>query len=179
MATHEAQFKAVMTRIGCARLLLARSKGKQGHALTSRIQGQAITEALGRNPELLPGLSSEDRGKCLALLSQCAFLEGDMAALLKVVAPPRPREKTRLPNQVFFPEVLQYFTATEWATLNGKDIMACLSLFADRMLQLGGRNCSEQCMAKVLSVSLYICSLMKLDELSKSRLLAFFKLEYK
>ena len=93
---------------------------------------------------------------------------------------PIPKEKRRLPNQIFFPAVLQYFTETEWGgTSQSKDIMACISLFVDRMLQPGGRNCSEQCMAKVLSVSLYICSNMKLDDLSKSRLLAFAKVEYK
>ena len=87
MATEKAQFQVVMTRIGCARLLLTKSKRKPEHPLISRIQGQAIEEVMGRNPKLMPGLSSEDRGQCLALLTQCAFLEGDMAALLKVVEP--------------------------------------------------------------------------------------------
>ena len=49
----------------------------------------------------------------------------------------------------------------------------------DRLLQLGGRNISERCATSIVSTIMYMTGIKGLDEKSKSRLLVFFKVDYK
>ena len=94
----------VMARLGCARFLLAKAKGKPEEALVSRVQKECLVELMSQDAALLPGLSSDDRGKLLALLVQCPFCEEDKKAILDLVQPPPAPSadfKKRTPMQRF------------------------------------------------------------------------------
>ena len=174
-------FGMMMARLGCARLLLAKAKGKPEQDLVSRIQKDSLVEVMSQDAALLPGLSSDDRGKLLALLLQCSFRTEDKKAILDLVEPPpSPDSKKRAPMQRFYPQTLQYFRKAEWmAMLERKDLQQAASLVIDRILDLGGCHVREQCWSNLVACLLWVCGAVALDMQAKTRILMFVKAEYK
>ena len=115
-------FGLVMARLGCARFVLAKAKGKPEEALVSRVQKDALVALMSKDAAWLPGLSSDDRGKLLALLVQCPFCEEDKQAILDLVQPPLPPpadpKKQRAPMQRIYPNILEYFREDEWVAMS-------------------------------------------------------------
>ena len=177
------EFEMLMARVGCARLLVAKAKGKLEEGVVSRVQKDALLAAMSKNAEFLPGLSSENRGKLLALLLQCSFAEDDKAAILKMVDPvvaQKKKKSKRKQMQVFYPTILQYFRTDEWRSMRDTaDMCNVVDVFVSRLLELGGCNLSEPCMASVVSCMMWLCGAMRLDQQSKSRVLMYVKAEYK
>ena len=51
-------FGLVMARLGCARFVLAKAKGKPEEDMVSRVQKDALVELMSKDAAWLPGLSS-------------------------------------------------------------------------------------------------------------------------
>ena len=177
-------FGLVMARLGCARFVLAKAKGKPEEALASRVQKDALVALMSKVAAWLPGLSSDDRGKLLFLLVQCPFCEEDKQAILDLVQPlPAPAadsKKQRTPMQRFYPKILEYFREDEWVAMSErKNLQYTASLVIDRVLDLGGNHVSEQCWSSLVACILWTSGAAKLDMEAKSRILMFVKAEHK
>ena len=109
MASPRDVFQSVMTRLGCARMILLRSFGWGEHptvmVLVSRTQKDAIKDAMGRSPKLMARLDHEERAKMVSLLTNCRFSDDHLQELLATAAP-RSHKQPRLPIQKFFPQHL-------------------------------------------------------------------------
>ena len=180
MAASLQQFQMLMARVGCARLIVAKARGKPEERLVSRVQKDGVIAAMSKDAGLLQGLSSDDRGKLLALLSQCHFHDDDMKAILTLLSPPEREKKQRAPMQKFYPQILHYFREDEWAAMEkARQLHLIAPKIVERILALGGRNVSERCMASIVACMLWMCGAMALDMDAKTRILAFVKAEYK
>ena len=181
MASPRDVFQSIMTRLGCARMILLRSFGRGEHPtvmeLVSRTQKDAIKDAMGRSPKLMARLDHEERAKMVSLLTNCRFSDDHLQELLAIAAP---HKQPRLPSQKFFPNILGYFLQSEWDKMaEGRNIVGVMDTVVNRLLELGGRNMSEPCAASLLATILFTVGCKGLDDSSKNKLLQFFKLDYK
>ena len=165
----------LFTRIGCARLALAKSSA------SSTNQAAAVRQALDNASKELQQGSADQRARLHQLLMQCNFEEEEeekrqLVEALEALAPKRP---DRRPNQVFYPSILNYFTEFEWTGMNGQGVTDAMGLLIARMLQLGGVNISEKCKTSLLRVLLKLCDARGLAESAKNEMLQVMKSTYK
>ena len=80
-------FQAIMTRLGCAKMMLAKAKTPQERKVMSGVQKATLVDLFKKDTKLMRDLEPENRSKMLALLNQCTFAESGMAKLLVLVAP--------------------------------------------------------------------------------------------
>ena len=143
--TPSPSLQQVFTRIGCARVILARSSANPlNHQTTSKLQTAVVLEAFAKAHQEMREASSPVRARVQSLVMQCKFEDDDLRNIFAVVeaTAPVPR-KSKRPNQVFFPSIFDYFTAAEWKGFEGRGITDAIELLTTCLLDFGGVNISE------------------------------------
>ncbi len=88
--------------------------------------------------------SSPVRARVHSLVMQCKFDDDDLRKIVAVMEATAPvLRKSKRPNQVFFPSILDYFTAAEWKGFEGRGISDAIELLTTRLLEFGGDNIPE------------------------------------
>ena len=106
-----------MARLGCASMLLMRSKDTAQHTIVSRLQADAVCDLMQRQAVDMANMAPDMRAKMGALATAGAWCPGDMAKIMSLVQPPAPPPKpvvVRTKMQKFTPNILNYFTGAEW-----------------------------------------------------------------
>ena len=172
----------VMARLGCARMLLMRSKDTAQHAIVSRLQADAVVDLMQRQAVEMADMAPGMRAKMGALATAGAWCPGDMAKIMSLVQPPAPLPRqaaVRTKMQKFTPNILNYFTAAEWDRMQGQQSLgAAVDFLIGRLHQLGGRCLSEPCKAWCSSLLLSLHGLGNATEATKKQVLEYFKKEY-
>ena len=171
---------AVMARLGCARILLAKALGSPRHELVSRTQKDAVLDLLKNNKEALAAMDAEGRAALVTLANSASWYPGHdeeiLAFLEKLV--PKPKAPRR-PMQTFMPSILDYFTDAEWTKMQGAQAPQKMDALLSRLVQLGGRNLSEPCKAKLCSLLMHLQGIGAATQGTKKAFLDMFKSEYK
>ena len=172
----------VMARLGCARMLLMRSKDTAQHTIVSRLQADAVCDLMQRQAVDMANMAPDMRAKMGALATAGAWCPVDIAKIMSLVQPPpkpMPVVATRTKMQKFTPNILNYFTSAEWDRMQGQQSLGvAVDFLITRLHQLGGRCLSEPCKAWCSSLILSLRGLSNCTESTKQQVLEFFKKEY-
>ena len=140
-----------MARLGCARMLLVRSKGTTQHTMVSRLQTDAVVDLMKRQPVAMAGMTPGMRAAMGALVTAGAWHPDDIVKIMNLAQPPAPVPKqavVRAKMQKFTPNILHYFTAAEWERMKSQQSLGvAVDFLISRLHQLGGRCLSEPCKA--------------------------------
>ena len=165
----------IMLRLGCARMVLQRSKGKPIHELTSQTQAAAVVDVMKQLSKEVLAMGPDSRARVVALVAAGAWQPDDMTNIMKCLVP---QKAARAPMQKFTPNILHYFTAAEWAGMRGAKIGTAMDFLITRLLQLGGRCLSEPCKAWCASLLLLLNGMSQCTNDTRNQVLQFFKQEY-
>ena len=170
----------VMARLGCARMLLLRSKDTPQHAIVSRLQADAVISLMQRQAVAIAAMSTDMRARMAALATAGAWHPTDIANIMKFLHPPAPKQiVVRAKMQKFTPNILHYFTAAEWEQMRGQQSLGvAVDFLIGRLHQLGGRCLSEPCKAWCSSLLLTLNGMSNCTESTRKQVLEFFKAEY-
>ena len=137
----------LLARLGVARVLLQQHAGTPTHEALSRAQKDATLAVISRETENVKGMSDEDHAIVVTLVASIAWYPGHVGDLLapltqikEEVERMKDDKKPRRPSQKFTPNILHYFTATEWDRMQTADPHSRSDFLMTRILQLGGFN---------------------------------------
>ena len=171
----------VMARLGCARMLLMRSKDTTQHTIVSRLQTNAVVDLMQRQAVAMAAMTPGMRAKMGALATAGAWHPDDIAQIMNLVQPPAPVQKeavVRAKMQKFTPNILHYFTAAEWERMKGQQSLGvAVDFLISRLHQLGGRCLSEPCKAWCASLLLSLHGMSSSTETTRKQVLEHFKQE--
>ena len=171
----------VMARIGCARMLLMRSKDTAQHTIVLRLQTNAVVDLMQRQAVAMAAMTPGMRAKMGALATAGAWHPDDIAQIMNLVKPPAPVQKeavVRAKMQKFTPNILHYFTAAEWERMKGQQSLGvAVDFLISRLQQLGGRCLSEPCKAWCASLLLSLHGMSSCTETTRKQVLDHFKQE--
>ena len=171
----------VMARLGCARMLLLRSKGTPQHAIVSRLQADAVIDLMQRQAVAIAAMSTDMRARMAALAIAGAWHPTDLANIMKLLHPPAPKQTVvRAQMHKFTPNILHYFTAAEWEQMRSRQqsLGVAVDFLIGRLHQLGGICLSEPCKAWCSSLLLSLHGMANSTESTRKQVLVFFKAEY-
>ena len=168
-----------MTRLGCARMVLSRSQAMPQHDTISRLQADAVIDLMQRQSGAIRALCPEARARVSTLATAGAWCPADLARILKLLEPPMPKQATsRSDMQTYTPNILHYFTASEWSGMQGRGVVSAMDLLITRLLQLGAKCLSEPCKAWCASLLLSLNDMGRCTEYTKQQVHVAFKSEY-
>ena len=172
---------AIMTRLGCARVLLANKRGAPEHSTFSKLQHDAIIDLFKLHEGDVCGMNAESKAKMASLASSGSWVPEHLASILDHISPPDTEVATRKPRgkmQRATPEILSYFTQSEWATFRGQGVRLAMSFLIERLVQLGYTRLSEPCKAWCTSLLLHIAGMDSASDPTKQNILIAFKKDY-
>ena len=108
----------IMARLGCARMILARSKGGPQHETVSRLQADAVIDLMKRAGSAITSLDPDVRARASTLATAGAWHPTDLARILTLLAEPK-KATSRSDMQTYTPNVLHYFRGSEWSGMDG------------------------------------------------------------
>ena len=76
------------------------------------------------------------------------------------------------------PEILSYFTRSEWDAFRGQGVRLAMSFLIERLVQLGYTRLSEPCKAWCTSLLLHIAGMDNAVDATKQNILIAFKKDY-
>ena len=111
------------------------------------------------------------------MASSGAWHEEHLAQILDRLVP-KASSHGRVKLQKVSPNIVHYFTRTEWEGFQNKGVHLAMDYLISRLLQLGYSHASEPCMAWCASLLLYISQMGGSTQSTKQQVLAHFKHEY-
>ena len=78
----------VIARLGCARMLLMRSRDTAQHTIVSRLQKDAVVDLMQRQAVAMAAMAPGMRAKMGALATAGAWCPEDMTNIMSLVQPP-------------------------------------------------------------------------------------------
>ena len=174
---------AIMSRLGCARVLLANKRGTAEHATLSKLQHDAILDLFTHHEGDMARMNAESRAKMASLASSGSWVPEHLAEILDHISPPEEQAvvATRKPRgkmQRATPEILSYFTRSEWDTFRNQGVRLAMSFLIERLVQLGYTRLSEPCKAWCTSLLLHIAGMDTANDVTKQNILIAFKKDY-
>ena len=145
--------------------------------MASRIQCDAILDLMKHHATDLGKLSPDMRSRVASLASSGAWHKEHLAQILDRLTP-KASNTARVKMQKVAPNIIHYFTRTEWEQFKNKGMHLAMDFLISRLLQLGYRNASEPCMAWCSSLLLYIAEMGGSAQSTKQQVFAHFKNEY-
>ena len=127
----------IMSRLGCARMVLLAAHGTPNHASVSKLQADAVIDVMEKKAADLAKMTPDMRARMCSLASSAEWDPTDLGKIIALISKEK-KQSTRSKMQKYTPTILDYFTAAEWAQMKGKNVVTAMDFLITRLHQLGG-----------------------------------------